>query len=146
MLPWLAENWLEVVQTAAVLSGLAVAVSTLKLDVGVRKTEFVLKMNEAHRNIWDKLIDRPELSRVLDPAADIVSSPATVQESRFVQSAILHIATVLQAVAEGAYDPGPGMDEDIREFLALPIPRSIAESILPFQSEGFQAYLRARME
>ena len=146
MAAWLAQNWLDLVQTAGVAGSLAIAVATLRLDVRVRRTEVALSLTEAHRDIWERLIEQPELNRVRDPGADVTVSPPTPAERRFVQLVILHLATVLQAVREGAFDASPGMNEDIRGFLSLPIPRLVAEAILPFQSEEFQAYLRRLME
>ena len=145
MAAWLAQNWLDLVQTAGVAGGLAVAVATLRLDVRVRRTEVALSLTEAHREIWERLIEQPWLGRVLDPSADTSTAPPDAVERRFVQLIILHLAAVREAVSEGAYRESPGMEEDVRGFLSLPIPRLVAEDILPFQTEEFQTYLRNLM-
>ena len=146
MAAWLAQNWFEVFQSAALADSLLLAAAGFRLDARTRRTEVALSLTEAHRDIWERLIEQPELNRVRDPEVDLKLAPPTPAEKRFVQLVILHLATVLQAVREGAFDASPGMDDDIRGFLALPIPRLVAEAILPFQSEEFQAYLRRMME
>jgi hypothetical protein len=116
------------------------------MDTRVRRTEVVLRLTEAHRDIWEKLVEQPSLARVLDPEASLREAPPSPAERRFVQLVLLHLATVRQAVNERTYDASPGMDEDIRQFLALPIPRLVASDILPFQTPDFQEFLQTLIE
>lgn len=146
MIPWLTANWFAFVQTAGVVGGLLMSATALRMDTRVRRTEVVLRLTEAHRDIWEKLVEQPSLARVLDPEASLREAPPSPAERRFVQLVILHLATVRQAVKERAYDASPGMDEDIRQFLALPIPRLVASAMLPYQAPDFQEYLHALME
>jgi hypothetical protein len=146
MAPWLAENWFDVMQTAGVAGSLLFAGLALRFDARVRRTEVVLSLTEAHREIWERLIEQPSLGRILEASADTSAVPPDAVERRFVQLVILHLAAVRQAVSEGAYRESPGTEEDVRDFLRLPIPRLVAREILPFQPEEFQAYLRTMME
>jgi hypothetical protein len=146
MAEWIAGNWFELVQTAGVAGSLLFAGLALRADTKVRRTEVMLSLTKAHREIWQKLIDQPSLNRVRETEPDLDGEPPSQEERRFVQLVILHLATVRQAVAEGSFEPSAGMDADVRRFLALPIPRRVAESILPFQTEEFQAYLHSLME
>lgn len=146
MAAWLAQNWFEVFQSAALAGSLLFAGLALRFDARVRRTEVILSLTEAHREIWERLIEQPSLGRILDPSADAAASPPDAVERRFVQLVFLHLAAVRQAAWEGAYRESPGMEEDVREFLGLPIPRLVAEEILPFQTEQFQAYLRELMQ
>jgi len=145
MASWVASNWFTLIQTAGVVGGLFYSAIALRLDAKVRRTEVLLALTEAHRDIWERLIEQPELARILDPEADLKTAPPTSVERRFVLLVILHIDTVRQAISEGAFRASSGMTEDLRQFLSLPIPRSIAASALPYQSPDFQAYLHQVM-
>ena len=146
MAEWLGANWFTLIQTAGVVGGLLYSAAALRMDTRVRRTEVILSLTEAHRDIWERLVEQPSLNRVLDAEANVHAQPPTPAERRFVQLVILHLATVRQAVKEKAYDPSPGMDEDIREFLTLPIPRTVAVAMLPFQAPDFQEYLHRLMD
>jgi hypothetical protein len=146
MAEWLATNWFAFIQTAGVVGGLLYSATALRMDTRVRRTEVILSLTEAHRDIWERLVEQPDLSRVLDAEANVHAEPPTPAERRFVQLVILHLATVRQAVKERAYEASPGTDQDIREFLALPIPHLVASAMLPFQSPDFQEYLHRLME
>lgn len=146
MVAWLGTNWIDLLQTAGVVGGLLISAAALRMDTRVRRTEVILRLTEAHRDIWERLVEQPTLARVLEPGVSPSAAPPSPAERRFVQLVILHLATVRQAVREGTYDASPGMDDDIREFLSLPIPRSVAESLVRFQPADFQDYLRRLME
>lgn len=146
MVEWLAANWFTFIQTAGVVGGLLYNAAMLRMDTKVRRTEVILSLTEAHRDIWERLIEQPSLNRVLDPEANVHARPPTPAERRFVQLVIHHLATVRQAVKERAYDASPGMDEDIREFLTLPIPSAVASAMLPYQAPDFQEYLHRLMD
>jgi len=145
MYSWLASNWFTLIQTAGVIGGLFYSSTALLLDARVRRTEVILALTEAHREIWERLIEQPELTRILDPDADIRTSPPTHAERRFVLLVILHLDSVRIAIKERAYAASPGMREDLREFFALPIPGAIANSALPYQDSEFQEFLHGVM-
>jgi hypothetical protein len=146
MAEWLAANWFTSLQAAGIAGGLLLNVAVLRMDLRVRRTEVMLSLTEAHRDIWEKLIEQPALNRILAPEANVHAQPPTPEERRFVQLVIHHLATVRQAVKEKAYDASPGMDQDIREFLALPIPRVVVDGMLPYQAPDFQEYLHGLMD
>lgn len=143
---WLAANWFTLIQTAGVVGGLFYSATALHLDAKVRRTEVILALTEAHRDIWERLIEEPILARVLNADVDLRTAPLTPSERRFVQMVILHLDTVRIAVKEGAYNASPGMHDDLREFFALPIPRQVANSVLPYQAPEFQEFLHDLME
>jgi hypothetical protein len=145
MASWLASNWFTLIQTAGVVGGLFYSAIALSIDTKVRRTEVLLALTEAHRDIWERLIEQPDLARILDAAADLRLLPPTPSERRFVLLVILHLGAVRMAIKEGAYGASPGMQEDLREFLALPIPRAVAMSALPYQAPEFQEFLHDLM-
>jgi hypothetical protein len=142
---WLAANWFTLIQTVGVVGGLFYSATVWRLDAKVRRTEVILALTEAHRKIWEKMIEQPELARILDADIDLRTVPPSAAERRFVLLVILHLDTVRLAVKEGAYDASTGMRDDMRAFLALPVPREVANSVLPYQAPQFQEYLHEFM-
>lgn len=71
------------------------------------------------------LIERPELGRVLDPEADIQTVPISLTERRFVQLVILHLNSVIEARRAKAVLPIERIEDDVRAFFQLPIPRRV---------------------
>lgn len=139
---WLAANWFTLIQTAGVVGGLFYSATALHLDAKVRRTEVILALTEAHRDIWEKLIDQPALGRVLEPNAALLKMPPSPAERRFVQLVLLHLDTVRTAAKEGTYQISPGMIDDVRAFLRLPIPNEVAIATLPYQSPDFEEFVK----
>lgn len=141
MWQWLLEVGFPLIQTLGVVGGLFYAGKSFELDRRTRRVEIQLSLTEAHRDLWQNLLEHPGLGRILDPEANLENHPITPEERRFVILLFNHIAAVHKAIEEKAYDATPGMDQDIAELIRLPIPGQIADEILPYQSHSFQRYL-----
>lgn len=141
MLGQLASHWIEILNAAGIVGGLLFTGLGFWHDQRMRRTEVILSLTESHREIWERMIEQPELSRVLDPSADIVSKPPTPSESRFVKLVLLHVSASLHAVRNGTYHGSPEMDDDVRSFLSLPIPQVVLKEFLPYQDEAFSRYV-----
>lgn len=81
-------------------------------------------MTQAHRTIWMKFFESPHLKRILDHKPELAKHPVTDEELMFVNLIILHLTTVLTAVAKGVFPKPAGLDVDIRDFFSLPIPKT----------------------
>lgn len=79
------------------------------------------------------------MARVLDIEAD--AKDITIGEEMFVTTLISHLSTVFRAMKHGEFVTLEGLKKDVREFLALPIPRSVWEKIKPFQDAGFVVFV-----
>lgn len=137
----LASHWLEILNATGIVGGLLFTGLGFWHDQRMRRTEVVLSITESHREIWESMVEQPELARVLDPSADLVADPPSVAESRFVKLVLLHISATFHAIRNGTYPGSPGMDEDVRAFLSLPVPRSVLREFLPYQDEPFRGYV-----
>ena len=146
MVQWLAESWFDIVQTLGIAGSLFYAGRAFSLDRRMRSTEVLLYLTQAHRSIWERMIEHPELGRVLEPEADIETTPPSVAETRFVKLVLLHLSEVRSAVANKAYRPSPELDEDVRKFLSLPIPRAVLDTFLPYQDQRLRDYVRSLLE
>jgi len=140
---WIAENGFPFIQTLGVAGGLFYAGRSFEWDRRTRETEIFISITEAHRDIWKNLVEHPKLARILDPHANLRTAPITVEEKRFVTLLYVHLSAVHQAIENGIYKSSPGMEEDIRHLIRLPIPASVLQEILPYQTPAFQAYLES---
>ena len=141
MSTWLATNWFSLIETAGIMASLLFTASALRADAKVRKTEVLLSLAQSHRSIWNSMSKDEKLARIMESKLDLTENPVTLRERRFVLSLILHLSTVHQAIREGAYRSSPSIEDDIREFLNLPIPFAVTRDALKYQSPEFQKFL-----
>lgn len=81
---WVGHYWLALVQTAALGSGLLFTGIAVMLDGRARRIGNLIQLTQQHRDLWERLYMQAELARILDPDADTVKLPVTVEEERFV--------------------------------------------------------------
>lgn len=146
MLAWLTHNWFDLIQTVGIAGSLLAGRAGLRFDTKVRRTQIHLDLTESHRSIWERMIKQPALSRILDSHVNLAADPLRPEEHRFVVLVIMHIEATRQAIQSGVFIPPSGMDDDVRELLAFPIPHEVAKAILPFQSRELREYLEALMK
>ncbi|MCB1130047.1 MAG: hypothetical protein KDN05_02895 [Verrucomicrobiae bacterium] len=142
MVSWLAQNWFDLLQTLGIVGGLFHAGASLHFDTKVRKTEINLSLTESHREIWQQMVEQPALSRILDPNADPKEEPIKPEERRFVNLVVMHVIATHNAIKEGVHADLPGLEDDVRALLALPIPREVVRAMLTYQSPEVRSYLQ----
>lgn len=138
---WIVENGFSLAQTLGVVGGLVYAGRSFDLDRRTRRTEIFLSLAEAHREIWENMVEHPRLARILEESVDLEAAPVTVRERRFLILLYAHISAVHRAIEEGIYETSPGMERDIAELIRLPIPGIVLRDVLPYQTESCQRYL-----
>lgn len=138
---WLAHNWEPLIQSAA----LALIATTLLFDARTRRVSNLIRLTEQHRDLWDRVHTRPALARVLDPDADLVREPVTVEEELFVVSLILHLSSTYYSFRTGLLWKPEGLERDIRLFFALPIPRAVWEKVGELQDVAFYRFVEASL-
>ena len=138
---WIGQNWLALVQTAAVGSGLLFMGITVMLDARARRIGNLIQLTQQHRDLWERLYMQSELARILDPSADTAKLPVTVEEERFVIFLILHLSDTYYAMRAGFYQKLPGLRKDIERFFSLPIPRAVWEKVKDLQDETFVRFV-----
>jgi hypothetical protein len=118
---WLAEHWLDLAQTAGIIGGLLFTAHALRRDEKARAITNTIAVNEQYSQIWHEFYARPELARILKKDVDLNRQPVSNDEALFVKI--------------------QGLQKDIRDFLTLPIPKSVWEKIKPFQDGDFVAFV-----
>jgi len=138
---WIGEHWSDLIQNVAITGSLLLAVYTSGKDEQARRTGNLIAVNEQYVRIWLALNERPEFSRILEPAVDLCKQPVTGKEMFGVKMLILHLDTVRRAMKAGLFVKIEGLRNDICHFLSLPIPKSVWLAIKPFQDAEFIAFV-----
>jgi hypothetical protein len=138
---WLTEHWFDLFQTAGIVGGLLFSAYTTHQDEKARRIENVIAINEQYGRIWRELYEQPRLSRVLKKDVNLTKEPISEEEWRFVKMLILHLDTVRRAMKARMLVKIEGMQDDIRQFFSLPIPKAVWERIKPFQDRDFVKFI-----
>jgi hypothetical protein len=142
---WIVGHWFELLQTASIAVGFYVTVHSIRADTNVRKVQNLFTLTAAHRDIWSKLYDHPDLERILSESLDLAANPPSVAEELFVHLLILHLRTSFKARQAGMEFDGDAVSADIREFLSLPIPREMWKKSKQFQDRDFVDFVESSL-
>jgi hypothetical protein len=138
---WLGEHWFELLQTASILVGVFTAVHSIREDTKERRIENLFTLTNGHREIWSKLYERDELSRVLAPKVNLERDPITHEEELFIHTLILHLRAAFKARDLGMQFDDDAVGADIRQFFTRTIPRKVWERSKVFQDPEFVAFV-----
>ena len=141
MFGWLGAHWFDLLQTASILVGVFTAVHSIRQDTKERRIENLFTLTNAHRDIWSKLYERPELSRVLSERVDFKREPLGHEEELFIHTLILHLRAAFKARKLGMQFDDDAVSSDIRQFLSRPIPRAVWERSKIFQDSDFVSFV-----
>ena len=138
---WLSAHWFELLQTASILVGVFTAVHSIRADTKERRIENLFTLTNAHREIWSKLYEREELSRVLVPKVNLQFEPISHEEELFIHILILHLRAAFKARDLGMQFDDDAVGADIRQFFTRTIPREVWERSKVFQDPQFVAFV-----
>jgi hypothetical protein len=138
---WIAQHWFELVETIGIIGGLLFTAFTTRKDERARRISNLIAVTEQHRQIWMELYDRPRLSRILKKDVNLNKDIISEEEALFVNLLILHLGTVYRAMKEGVFVKLEGLQEDVKEFFALPIPKAIWEKAKSLQDKDFAEFI-----
>jgi hypothetical protein len=138
---WLAQHWLDLVQSVGIIGGLAFTGYTIRKDEQARRIANAIAINAQYQQIWRALYEHPKLGRVVAVHVNLEKEPISVAEDVFVTTVILHLATVYRATRSGEYVRPEGLRQDVKEFFALPIPSVIWERWKQLQDTDFREFM-----
>jgi hypothetical protein len=139
VLHWL--HYLDAFEGLIVTLGLLLTAYTIHKDERARKIANLLTIHERYDHLWSRLFTNPELQRVLKKDVDVNRHPVSDEEVLFVKMLFLHLDTVHRAAREGMFVKIQGLKSDIKDFMALPIPKRVWERLKPFQDENFVTFV-----
>ena len=141
MVAWLAENWFDLAQTVGIIGGLLFTAHAIHRDEKARAITNTIAINEQYSQIWREFYERPELARILKTNVDLNQKPISNNEALFVKTLLLHLDVVRRTIKAGIFVKIQGLQKDIRDFLTLPIPKSVWGKIKPFQDQDFVTFV-----
>jgi len=136
---WVTEHWFDFFQTIGIIASFLVAAYATWKDERARKIGNSIAINDQYRNIWKVIYEHPELARVLDVDAD--AKDISIGEELFVTTLISHLSTVFRAMKHGEFVTLEGLQKDVKEFFALPIPKAVWEKFKSLQDRKFAAFV-----
>ena len=145
-LPWIAQHWFDLLQTVGIVGGLLFTAYAVRKDERGRRILNLIYINQQYSSIWRELYERPELSRILKKDVDLNKEPVSNEEQLFVKMLILHLDTVRRATKAGVFVKIQGLQKDVREFFAFPIPRVVWEKIKSSQDADFAKFVEAALK
>ncbi len=80
---WLAEHWLDLLQSIGIVSGLFFTAYSIRKEDVSRKIANLMAVTAHHHAIWREVYEQPELSRVLDPAVPLDRESLCLPRSSF---------------------------------------------------------------
>jgi hypothetical protein len=138
---WISDNWFNLASVVGIIASLLFTAVSLRSETKNRRIESLLFLTESHRELWSRIFDHPELSRVLDENADLKKHPVSLAESIYAGLAIQHLGSAYQAMKGGVMIQQDGLCDDVRSFFALPIPKAAWEESKKFQNDDFVAFV-----
>jgi len=122
---WFQDNWFSLLQTIGIIGSLVFTGVSLRQETHSRRASDLLTLTEHHRDLWQEVYCRPGLGRIYAEEVDLISSPVTVAEERFLNEVIVHFHTAWQLVSQGSLLSLETMRVDARTFFMLPIPQAV---------------------
>lgn len=138
---WVAANWFELLQTAGIIASLLFSAYSMRRDEQGRRIGNLTAIKQDYIQIWNQLYTSPELARVLDKNADLGRNPVSTAEWLFVKMLIVHLDSVHRAMRTGLFVTLDGLEKDMRDFFASPIPKVVWRELRPFQDQQFVRFV-----
>jgi hypothetical protein len=143
VLGWIGVHWFDLLQTASIVVGLFATAYSIRAETRERRIQNLFTLTEAHRDLWTKLYDKPELARVLKDDVDLLKSPISREEEIFVHLLILHLGAWFKARSLGSDLDDDAVSADIRQFFSHPVTREVWEKSKSFQDRAFASFVDA---
>jgi hypothetical protein len=143
VLHWLALNGKETLETLALVAGLFFTGASFRAAAKERRIANLMSLTQGHRELWLQLNECPALNRILEQSPDLDGEPVLPIEKRFVHLLITHLAVSHAAMREGLAPQLSRLEDDVRAFFSIPIPKQVWEWSRQFQDAEFVAFVEA---
>lgn len=141
ILHWLLQHGQSAIETIGIIAGLIFTGTSLRSETKARRVGNLIALTAQHRDIWKQVYEHPELTRVSDPQANLKANPPSAGEALFVRFLILYLGTLYRSIRLDELLKPDGMERDVRDFFALPIPREVWRELKKFQDRDFVTFI-----
>jgi hypothetical protein len=146
MTQWLGENWFNLFSSAGIIGGLWFTAVSLHSETKTRRVANLLTLTANYREVWKEFFRSPELARVIEPLADVVTHPVTPAEEFFVHMVISHTSSVYEALKDELLTKQEGLRRDVRSFFSLPVPKAVWTKTKLLQNQDFAAFIESSLK
>ena len=122
--PWLQQDWFNLIQTLGIVWSLALTAAALHRETRARKLGHYLNLVAHHRELWSETHRRLDLTRIFQAEVDLVAAPMTVAEQEFLNLAIEHFTTGWLVAKDTPFLSRKMLAADAATFFASPLPRT----------------------
>jgi hypothetical protein len=134
---WLAQNWFDLLSSVGILF----AAYTIHVDAKARRIGNFLTLTANYREVWKECFRNPDLLRVLDASADVAEHPPTTTEKLFVNLVISQMSSFYYAAKSDLIIKLEGSQQDMAQFLSLPVPKAVWQKAKPLQNRDFVDFI-----
>ena len=143
---WISQNWFNLFSSVGIIGGLWFTAVSLHSETKTRRVANLLAITANYREVWKEFFHSPELTRVIDPLADVDKQPITPAERFFVNMVISHTSSVYEALKDELLTKQEGLRRDMRWFFSLPIPKAVWIKIKLLQNQDFAAFIESSLK
>ena len=140
---WLSGHWFQLLQSIGIIAGLTFTGWNIRLVAKARQLSNLFELTKSHREIWSKVFGNPGLHRVLQRDLDLQVNPVTLEEQVFVTLMILHLSALFEARKSKSMPQLERLEDDLRDFMGLPIPQTVWTEMKHYQNAPFVAFVEA---
>lgn len=143
---WVSQNWFNLFSSLGIIGGLWFTAVSLRSETKTRRIANLLTITANHREVWKEIFNRPELSRVIDPSADVAKQPVTPAERFFVNMIVSNTNSMYAALKDELVIQQDGLRRDVKWFFSLPIPKAVWTATKLLQNQDFAAFIDSALE
>ena len=140
---WFTNNAISLLSTFGIVGSFVLAARSFHSEAKTRRIANLLSITANHREVWKVFVNDKTLARVLAAKVDTSKQPITEAEKAFVTLVITHISSVYYTMNDQLVVNLDGLRRDIVQFLSLPIPREVWETIKVLQNDDFVAFVES---
>jgi hypothetical protein len=141
-----SQNWFNLLSAIGIVGGLYFTAASFHSETKTRRIANLLILTQNHQRLWQDFNQHPELARVLDSTADVLSEPVSRVEEAFVNMTIQHLSSVYQTMKSDLTFNPEGIERDIQAFFSLPVPKAVWDKFKEFQNADFVKFVESALK
>jgi hypothetical protein len=142
---WFRDHWFQLLQSLGIVGGLVFTGWNIRAANRARRLSTLLEIAKSHRDIWGKAFGNPSMQRVLAADRDLAFEPLSQDERVFATLMIIHLSCLFEARKSKSMLPLEHLEDDMRDFMSMPVPTSVWQQMKGYQNADFVAFVDAAL-